>query len=154
MLGSIKSLLACQVKDALIRSGPSCSDCRTFQRLPGLSYVLLPFPTDAAWLTVWTHADSLILCSSTVQNLLLRYVRSGIRSRRREAGKFFSGAGYDQGMMGGVNGALDYVTTMGLGYVTPGVDGGKPTATVTQSTKQVSRFLGNASCLVSLLRRS
>lgn len=67
---------------------------------------------------------------------------------------FFSGAGYDQGMMGGVNGALDYVTTMGLGYVTPGVDGGKPTATVTQSTKQVSRFLGNASCLVSLLRRS
>ncbi|GAA5954950.1 hypothetical protein JCM8115_005577 [Rhodotorula mucilaginosa] len=44
--------------------------------------------------------------------------------------------GYDQGMMGGVNGALDYVTTMGLGYVTPGVDGAKPTATVTQSTKQ------------------
>ena len=41
-------------------------------------------------------------------------------------------------MMGGVNGALDYVTTMGLGYVTPGVDGAKPTATVTQSTKQVS----------------
>jgi hypothetical protein len=41
--------------------------------------------------------------------------------------------------MGGVNGALDYVTTMGLGYVTPGVDGAKPTATVTQSTKQVSR---------------
>jgi hypothetical protein len=28
---------------------------------------------------------------------------------------------------------------MGLGYVTPGVDGAKPTATVTQSTKQVSR---------------
>ncbi|GAA5986175.1 hypothetical protein JCM10908_006443 [Rhodotorula pacifica] len=44
--------------------------------------------------------------------------------------------GYDQGMMGGVNGAPDYVSTMGLGYVTPGVNGGKAAATVTQSTKQ------------------
>lgn len=50
-------------------------------------------------------------------------------------------------MMGGVNGALDYVTTMGLGYVTPGVNGAKPTATVTQSTKQVSVQQHILSCL-------
>lgn len=40
-------------------------------------------------------------------------------------------------MMGGVNGSPSYVETMGLGYVTPGVNGGKATATVTQATKQV-----------------
>ncbi|TNY17917.1 general substrate transporter [Rhodotorula diobovata] len=45
--------------------------------------------------------------------------------------------GYDQGMMGGVNGAPDYIDTMGLGFLTPPTSpGGKVTATVTQSTKQ------------------
>ncbi|GAA6008784.1 uncharacterized protein JCM10292_004670 [Rhodotorula paludigena] len=45
--------------------------------------------------------------------------------------------GYDQGMMGGVNSAPDYVKTMGLGFVT--MEGGKAVSTVTDSTKQ-ARF--------------
>ncbi|GAA5879388.1 hypothetical protein JCM8547_004023, partial [Rhodosporidiobolus lusitaniae] len=44
--------------------------------------------------------------------------------------------GYDQGMMGGVNGAPDYIETMGLGFVTPSTSGGKVSATVTNPTKQ------------------
>ncbi|KAL8291519.1 hypothetical protein RQP46_002497 [Phenoliferia psychrophenolica] len=43
--------------------------------------------------------------------------------------------GYDQGMMGGVNQAPDYINTMGLGYMVTGA-GGKVTAVVTNSTKQ------------------
>ncbi|BGP00488.1 hypothetical protein NBRC10513v2_006292 [Rhodotorula toruloides] len=45
--------------------------------------------------------------------------------------------GYDQGMMGGVNGAPDYIQTMNLGYLTPSANGGKVGATVTDSTKQM-----------------
>ncbi|KAK4698355.1 hypothetical protein P7C70_g7926, partial [Phenoliferia sp. Uapishka_3] len=43
--------------------------------------------------------------------------------------------GYDQGMMGGVNQAPDYVTTMGLGYAVKALDG-TVTSVVTNSTKQ------------------
>ncbi|GAA6010909.1 hypothetical protein JCM10207_003985 [Rhodosporidiobolus poonsookiae] len=55
--------------------------------------------------------------------------------------------GYDQGMMGGVNQAPDYVLTMGLGYITPAsTPGGKVSVTVTESTKQggivASYYLG------------
>jgi hypothetical protein len=45
--------------------------------------------------------------------------------------------GYDQGMMGGVNQAPDYVNTMGLGF-TETQDDGTVVATVTRSTKQVT----------------
>lgn len=48
-------------------------------------------------------------------------------------------------MMGGVNGAPDYIDTMGLGFLTPPTSpGGKVTATVTQSTKQVRLDLASA----------
>lgn len=43
----------------------------------------------------------------------------------------------DQGMMGGVNQAPDYVQTMGLGTVTYDAVSGEASAVVTQSTKQV-----------------
>ncbi|GEM12438.1 hypothetical protein Rt10032_c21g6455 [Rhodotorula toruloides] len=56
-------------------------------------------------------------------------------------------------MMGGVNGAPDYIRTMDLGYLTPAANGGKVGATVTDSTKQggivAAYYLGTLiGCLV------
>ncbi|POY72735.1 hypothetical protein BMF94_4142 [Rhodotorula taiwanensis] len=54
--------------------------------------------------------------------------------------------GYDQGMMGGVNGAPDYVKTMEIGYISYTGNGGKSSAVVTDATKQggivASYYLG------------
>lgn len=49
-------------------------------------------------------------------------------------------------MMGGVNGAPDYIQTMKLGYLTPAANGGKVSATVTDSTKQVRAIMSSGRC--------